>query len=71
MNYVIELPKTKNGNRYILVITDRLCKGLIFIPVMNLNSETLARKFIQHFIAYHALPSAIISNRGDQFIKGI
>jgi transposase InsO family protein len=71
MDYVTEMPATARGNRHILVITDRLSKGAIFIPVPDLEGNTLARKFIEHYVGYHGLPNAIVSDRGDQFVKGI
>jgi hypothetical protein len=71
MDYIVDLPRTKSGKRHILVITDRLGKGPMFIPCKNLEGKTLARKFIKHYLPHHSLPRAITSDRGDQFVKGI
>lgn len=71
MDYVTELPETVQGHRHILVITDRLGKGAIFVAVPDLSGQTLAHEFIKHFVAHHALPSAIVSDRGEQFVQGI
>ena len=71
MDYITELPLTGKKNKHMLVIVDRLGKGAIFIPCENLEGGTLARKFIEHYLPYHLLPTAITSDRGDQFVKGI
>lgn len=54
-----------------LVITDRLSKWPFFIPVPSLDGPTLAQKFIEHYLGHHGLPSAIVSDRGKQFVKGV
>jgi hypothetical protein len=54
-----------------LIITDRLTKWPIFIPVPSLDGATLARKFIKYYVAYHGLPDAIVSDRGEQFVRGV
>lgn len=71
MDYITDLPETKSGNRHLLVITDRLSKGVIFIPVPDLSGEMLAKEFIHHYVAHHGLPKAITSDRGTQFVQGI
>ncbi len=71
MDYITDLPPTARGNRHILVIVDRLSKGAIFIPCKDLTSETLSRKIIKHYLPHHLLPTAITSDRGDQFVHGV
>jgi hypothetical protein len=62
MDYVTEQPETVQRHRHILVITDRLRKGAIFVAVPDLPGQTLAREFIKHFVAHDELPSAIVSD---------
>lgn len=71
MDYITELPKTERRFENILVITDRLSKGVIFIPVADLSAETLAQVMIEKYVAYHLLPSAIVSDRGASFVNGV
>jgi hypothetical protein len=71
MDYITDLPMTNRGNRHLLVIVDRLGKGTVLIPCLDLEGETLARLFIQHYYGHHGLPSAITSDRGDQFVQGV
>jgi transposase InsO family protein len=71
MDFVTGLPKTSNRYENILVITDRLSKGAVFIPTKGRSSEELAKVFIKYYIAYHSLPRAIVSDRGDEFVQGV
>jgi transposase InsO family protein len=71
MDYVTDLPLTKDGNTNLLTVTDRLSKNVIFAPVPNLEGETLARTLLTHLIGHHGFPTAITSDRGDQFVKGV
>src|SRR6185437_10881301 len=65
--YVGEFPAS-DGNRYILVITDRLGKGVIFIGCPDMTAETMAQVLITHVIRHHGLPRAITSDRGSQIV---
>jgi hypothetical protein len=71
MDFITGLPKTARDNENILVITDRLSKGPIFIPTKGRSGEEVARTFIKHYVAYHSLPSAIVSDRGEEFVEGV
>ena len=71
MDYITEMPTTSKGKRHILVIVDRLSKGAFFISCKDLRSETLARKFIKYYLPHHLIPTAITSDRGEQFVDGI
>ena len=52
-----------------MVITDRLSKGVIIEPCEKLDTEYIARKFIRAFTAHHGIPAAIVSDRGRQFVN--
>jgi RNase H-like domain found in reverse transcriptase/Reverse transcriptase (RNA-dependent DNA polymerase)/Integrase zinc binding domain len=71
MDFITSLPKTSRGNENILVITDRLSKGPIFIPTKSRSSKEVAKVFITHYMAHHSLPRAIVSDRGEEFVEGI
>jgi hypothetical protein len=68
MDFVVGLPLSL-GCKHMLVIVDRLGKGVIIEPVEKLDPEYMARRFIKVFYAYHGLPSAIVSDRGTQFVN--
>lgn len=68
MDFIEKLPISENM-RCLMVVTDRLGKGSIFIPLPNTETETVVRAYIKHVVAYHWLPDAITSDRGSQFVS--
>jgi hypothetical protein len=48
-----------------MVVTDRLSKGLIFIPLPDIKTETVVQAFLRHVVVYYWLPNAITSDRGS------
>jgi transposase InsO family protein len=70
MDYIVELPPgLKTGARNILVVVDRLTRGLILTPVKNLTAGGLAEAFLSSVIAHHGIPDSIVSDRGSQFVS--
>ncbi|KAE8548987.1 hypothetical protein EYB25_009370 [Talaromyces marneffei] len=69
-DFIDKLPEC-GGYTNLMVIVDRLCEGVILIPLKNLSAETVARKFIKYFILRHGFPNGIISDRGTQFVSEI
>lgn len=67
MDFIVGLPPS-SGCENMMVIVDRLGKGVIIEPCKKLDAEYVAKKFIKVFYAYHGLPSAITSDRGKQFV---
>ncbi|KAB2098877.1 hypothetical protein AG0111_0g12970 [Alternaria gaisen] len=68
MDFVEGLPESE-GMTNLMVITDRLSKGTIFVPLPNIKTDTVVQKFIERVVAYHWLPDAITSDRGRQFVS--
>lgn len=64
IDFITTLPDS-NGCTNCMVITDRLGKGVIFEDLPDINTETVARRFIHCFYWRHGLPEAITSDRGD------
>lgn len=52
-----------------LVITDRLTKSVILVGMRSITADTLADAFLVHFYMHHGLPTAIVSDRGTQFVS--
>lgn len=72
MDFITGLPPSgTNKCTILLVITDRLSKGVILIPVAphEFDAEGLARLFIHYYLPHHWLPVAIVSDRGPQFVN--
>jgi transposase InsO family protein len=68
MDFVTDLPLS-DGYRNLMVVTDRLSKDVILIPLPNLEVETVADVFLERVVAYHWLPDYIVSDRGSQFLS--
>lgn len=68
MDFVTDLPESE-GATNLMVVTDRLSKDAIFIPLPDLTVDTVVQAFISRVVAYHWLPDAIVSDRGSQFLS--
>jgi transposase InsO family protein len=66
MDFVTELPESE-GCTNMIVVTDRLSKGVIAGGLKELTVESLSSWFLQFYYPYHFLPTAIVSDRGSQF----
>ena len=65
MDFIIDLSLSiKLGVRILLMITDRLNKGIILILILLISASAVATVFIERYIPKHGFPKAIISNRG-------
>ena len=72
MDFITHLPlNIKSGVRILLIITDRLNKGIILILILLIFTPAVATPFIEHYVLYHGFPKAIISNRGTQFTNAM
>jgi hypothetical protein len=73
MDFMIELPESKDyAGRlctYMVVITDRLGKGVVTGPLPNLKIETVVDWFFACYYPHHFIPRSIVSDRGAQFIS--
>ena len=62
VNMIGELPESR-GNNTILVVVDRLSKHIHAIPtVTSVDSEGVARLFLENVWRHHGLPNEIISD---------
>ena len=72
MDFITDLPPSvKLGVRILLVITDRLSKGVILILILLISAPAVAMAFIERYILYHGFPKAIISDKRTQFTNTI
>src|SRR5208282_3656250 len=66
MDFITDLPESE-GCKNMIVITDRLGKGVVADGLDDLEAETVAKWFIRRYYPHHFLPFAIVSDRGTQF----
>jgi hypothetical protein len=55
----------------LMVIIDRLGKGIVLDLLEKFDADYVARRFIKCFIGLHGIPSAIMSDRGNQFVNDL
>jgi len=68
MDFIVALPKTRQGHDSTIVVMDKLTKWAIYIPTLTTDdAPTVARHFFQHVVRHHGVPSAIISDRDAKF----
>lgn len=63
------LPKSKNGNEYILVITEYLSRYAEAFPLSNIGSKTITQIFIKNIVLKHGVPQKILTDRGTNFMS--
>ena len=72
MDFITDLPpNAKSGAKTLLIITNRLNKGVILIPILSIFAPAVAMAFMEHYIPYHGFPKAIVSNKGTQFTNAM
>ncbi len=70
IDFITELPPTgPEAATNLVVVTDRLTKGVILGALNNISSEAVARWFVNSVYAHHGLPVAMTSDRGPQFVS--
>ena len=65
---VVNLPLTREGYRYIVVLVCCYSRYPIAIPVKDISLETFVEVIMTALITTHGCPERIISDRGGQFI---
>ena len=66
VDFITDLPESEKCTN-LMVITDRLGKGIILEPMRTIEAKDVARVFLRIFYRQHGLPTAIVSDRGSQF----
>ena len=66
MDFITRLPISE-GCSNIVVLTDRLSKGVVADGLEDIEAETVAKWFLRKYYPHHYLPDAIVSDRGTQF----
>ena len=65
MDFIINLPlNIKPGVKILLVITDRLSKRVILIPILSIFTPAVTTAFMKYYILYHGFLKTIINNKG-------
>jgi hypothetical protein len=68
MDFIVGLPRTRDGYDSIWVIVDMLTKVAHFVPVKTTYSEAqLAELYMSRIFCLHGVPKKIVLDRGTQF----
>ena len=68
MDFIFELPRTKDNKTGIMVVVDKLSKRTHFIPIESKqNAERTADTFYKEIYQHHGLPRKIVSDRDSRF----
>jgi transposase InsO family protein len=70
VDFIEKLPISA-GCSYLMVIIDRLGKGVILIPCEQVDTGTVISKFIDRFAREHGIADSIVSDRGTQFVNAL
>ena len=66
---IMEMPKTEDGNHYILVFQDFLTKWPLAFAMPDQKSERIARILVQEVIPLFGVPEALLSDRGTNLLS--
>ena len=67
MDILGPLPRTKHGNRFLLVITDRYSKVTKTVPLRVITALSAARAFLDHWVYAYGAPISLLTDNGPQF----
>jgi hypothetical protein len=54
-----------------IIVTDRLGKGIVADSLPDLEVKTVAKWFIKRYYLHHFLPFAIVFDKGSQFTSAL
>ena len=66
---VMELPRTEQGNRYVLVFQDFLSKWPLVFPMPDQKSIRIAQILVQEVVPLFGVPEALLSDRGTNLLS--
>jgi transposase InsO family protein len=69
IDFMDKLPATgPQGATNLMVITDRLSKMVVLVSTASMEAHSCADAFFHHWVAHHAVPRSIISDRGTNWV---
>ena len=70
MDIVGPLPKSKRGNRYLLVVVDYATRYPEVFPLRTFTADVVAEKLVEVF-ARHGVPRTILTDQGSKFTSNL
>lgn len=65
------LPKSHNGNTFLLTLQDDLSKFAWAVPMNNHEANTVAFHFVTQFVCLHGLPQNLVTDCGTEFLSKV
>lgn len=66
---VMELPRTKKGNRYVVVFQDFLTKWPMVFAIPDQKAVRLARLLVEEVVPFFGVPESLLSDRGTNLLS--
>ncbi|KAI1676164.1 rve domain containing protein [Pyrenophora tritici-repentis] len=70
VDFITGLPPSQ-GKTNLMVVKDRLGKGVVLIPMGKTETVDVAWAFVREVYRHHSLPQSITSDRGPQFASSL
>jgi transposase InsO family protein len=70
VDFITGLPLSQ-GNSNLMVVKDRLSKGVVLIPMAKIETPDVAWAFVREVYRHHSFPVSITSDRGPQFASAL
>ena len=67
MDIIGPLPKTGEGNRYLLVFVEYLSKWAEAVPLREITAETVALAYLETIVCRFGAPECVLTDMGSQF----
>ena len=67
MDIVGPFPKSANGNKYILVVSDYFTRWTEALPIPNQEALTVARVFVNEYVCRYDVPVQLHTDQGRNF----
>ena len=67
LDFIGELPESRNGNKFVLVMIDYYSKWVEAIPLPTCDAAATAREVLINLIARFGTPAEVISDNGPSF----
>lgn len=66
---IMELPRTTQGNRYVIVFQDFLSKFPLVFPTPDQKSVRLAKLLVEEVVPPFGVPKSLLSDRGTNLLS--
>ena len=67
--YIMELPLTTKGNKYLIVFQDLFTKWPMEFPTPDQKTEQISRLLVEEIVPQFGVPEALLSNRGTNVLS--